>query len=36
MLNGFNFSKFVLLSTPIFKYLNASNSHILQWQEPIL
>jgi len=36
MLHGFNFSKLVLLSTLIFMYSNAGNSHILQYQGPIL
>jgi len=30
--NGFNFSKLVLLSTLIFTYSNASNSQILHYQ----
>jgi len=34
MLHGFNFLKLVLLSTLNFTYSNASNSHILQSQEP--
>ena len=36
MLHRFNFWKLVLLSTPIFTCWNASNSHILQHQGPIL
>jgi len=36
MLHGFNFSKLALLSTLIFAYSNASNSHILQYQGPTL
>jgi len=28
MLNGFNLTKLVLLSTPIFTYSNASNSQL--------
>jgi len=35
MLHGFNFSKFVLLSTLIFTYSNTSNSQLLQYQGPI-
>jgi len=31
MLNGFNLSKLVLLSTLIFTYSNASNSQILHY-----
>jgi len=30
MLHGFNFSKLVFLSTPVFTYSNASDSHVLQ------
>jgi len=33
MLRGFNFSKPVLLPTPVVTYSNASNSHILQYQD---
>jgi len=33
MLHGFSFSKLVLLSTLIFTYWNASNSHILQYRD---
>jgi len=33
---GFNFTKLVLLSIPIFTYSNASNSQLLQYQGPIL
>jgi len=36
MLNGFNFSKLVLLSTLIFTYLNTSNSQLLHYQGLLL
>jgi len=36
MLNGFNFSKLVLLSTLIFTYSNASNSQLLHYQGLLL
>jgi len=33
MLHGFSFSRLVLLSTLIFTYWNASNSHLLQYRD---
>jgi len=36
LIHGFNFTKLVLLSTLIFTYSNASNSHLFQYQGPIL
>jgi len=33
MPHGFSFSKLVMLSTLIFAYWNASNSHILQYRD---
>jgi len=36
MLNGFNFSKLVLLSTLIFTYANASSSQLLYYQGLLL
>jgi len=36
MLHRFNFWKLVLLSASIFTYWNASTSHVLQCQGPIL
>jgi len=36
MLHGFNFSKLIILSTLAFTCSNASNSHIHQYQEPLL
>jgi len=36
MLNGFKFSKLVLLSTLIFTHSNASNSQLLHYQGPTL
>jgi len=36
MLNGFNFSKLVLLSTLIFTYSNASNSQLHHYQGLLL
>jgi len=36
MLHEFNFSELVVLSTLVFTCWNVSNSHIFQYQEPIL
>jgi len=36
MLNGFNFSKVVLLSTLIFTYSNTNNSQLLHYQGLLL
>jgi len=36
MLHGFNCSELAFLATLGFTYSNAGNSHILQWQGPVL